>query len=532
MLSVLSDKHKQRKHLSVLGRGFIGALSALLLLCSVSHAKSELDIDWTIAENPRIKEAIFSLHQGNYFEGINLLISLRSFSDLNEEADLSELLLGTLYLAYGMPNEATEIFLDLLDRGTNTITQEQLWFHVAKIQYQRGNYDKAEKSLSHIKNRFTKELGEQQTFLEALLLMRRSQYKLAVEKLKTVKSNSEWSLYSLYNLAVSFAKIGRKEESTATFEIISKLKGKNTKEMQALQDKSNLALGYIYLNDNDPNRARQYMQNVQLNGPLTNKALLGLGWSYSAMNQHKKSLVAWMELTDREKTDASVLESYLSIPYAYGKLEAFGQAINGYEKAITMYKASTGEIDKLIGRINDGDLLKPLLDIDSEKKVATGDLVMSLSDKVDRQYLMFILASHEFQEAYKSYREVKELSEKLLLWESTIDKFRGISTTFRDAYMDRILRQQAQTDQILDELEEYIKTITINSLTYQKNRIESFIAKARFSMAQIYDKSTRDNFNEPQATEEETGGDVKLQPEAESPAKPPKDAAKKPGNAL
>lgn len=467
-------------------------LFSFSLLCLIPlNANAELDLDWNIAQNPRIKEAVFDLHQGNYFTGINRLIALRSFANLGEEEEITELLLGTLYLEYGMPKEATEIYLDLLDKGTNTITQEQLWFQVATIQYKRGDYQAALKSLTHIRGNLGNKLGEQQILLEALLLMRQNQFSQAIEVLKDIKSNSEWSLYSLYNMAISLAKVGRKEDSIATFEIVSQLTGKNSIELQALKDKASVALGYIFLNDNDPNRAKFYMQQVQLNGPLSNKALLGLGWTYSALSQHKKSLVAWMELTSRENTDTSVLEAYLAIPFAYSKLEAMNQSLNGYENAVDVFSVGKDRISNLITAIQNGNLLKPLLDGVNSKKISPETLFSSLPDKTQRNYLMYVFASNEFQEALKSYKELKFLSQRLLEWESTIEKFHGISSTFREAYMDRILQQQAQTDKTLDELEDYLKNVAVSSLEIQKDKIEKYISKAQFSMARIFDRSTQ-----------------------------------------
>jgi len=459
------------------------------------NAHADLDMDWTIIKNPRIKEAVLDLHQGNYFVGINRLIALRSYADLGEEEELTELLLGTLYLAYGMPKQATEIYLDLLDKGTNTITQEQLWFHVAKILYQRADYDAAEKSLTHIKGNLEGELGEQQLFLQALLLMRKNQYGPAADTLNKIKSNSELSIYALYNLAVSLSKIGRKEESIATFDAISKISGSNDNELQALKDKASVALGYIYLNDNTPDKAKYYMQQVQLKGPLSNKALLGLGWTYSALNQHKKSLVAWMELTRRAKTDPSVMEAFITIPYAYSKLEAMGQSLAGYEIAVTEYKNAETRLNKLIAAIRKGEIIKPILSQPRGLKLTQDNIILKLSNSTDRQYLMYVISSHEFQEAYKSYMELKFLSKRLLEWETTIEKFHGISSTFREAYMDRILKQQAQTDKTMDELEDYMNGIAISSLELQKDRTLKLISKAQFSMARIFDST---NINTPE----------------------------------
>ncbi len=474
-------------------RNTLYAIGLILLATCITpiNAQAGLDIDWRVVQDPRIKEAVFDLHQGNYFTGINRLIALRSYGNLEEEAELAELLLGTFYLAYGMPAESTEIYLDLLDKGTDTITQEQLWFHVAKTQYQRASYAAAEKSLTHIKGNLGSKLGEQQILLETLLLMRKNQFGKAVDLLQQINSSSEFSLYAYYNLAVSLAKVGRREDSIKTFEAISNIGGSNDSEMNALKDKSNVALGYIYLNNSEPQKAKYYMQQVQLQSPLANKALLGLGWSYSALNEHKKSLVAWMELTSRAKNDSSVMEGYLAIPHAYEKLKALSQSLQEYEKAIQNYKKSQTRIDKLITAINKNGLLTPILNQPRDRKLNLKKLILTIPEPSDRKHLMYIFASNEFQEAFKSYNELKFLSKRLLTWETTIEKFHGISTTFREAYMDRILQQQAQTDKTLDELEDYIKTVAINSLQVQSNKITKFISKAKFSMARIYDESNQ-----------------------------------------
>ena len=471
-------------------------LTFLISCITSTNAQASLDIDWRVVQNPRIKEAVFDLYQGNYFIGINRLIALRSYGNLEEEEDLAELLLGTFYLAYGMPAESTEIYLDLLDKGNNTITQEQLWFHVAKTQYQRANYAAAEKSLTHIKGNLGSKLGEEQILLETLLLTRKNQYSKAVDLLQQINSSSEFSLYAYYNLAVSLAKVGRKEDSIKTFEAISEIGGSNDSEMNALKDKSNVALGYIFLNNSEPEKAKYYMQQVQLQSPLSNKALLGLGWSYSALNEHKKALVAWMELASRTETDTSVMEAYLAIPFAYEKLKALGQSLQVYEKAIENYENNQTRIDKLITSINKGGLLTPILNQPRSRKLDLKNLILTIPEPSDRKHLMYIFASHEFQEAFKSYNELKFLAKRLLTWETMIEKFHGISTTFREAYMDRILQQQAQTDKTLDELEDYIKTVAINSLQVQSNKIATFISKAKFSMAQIYDESNRHSAEE------------------------------------
>ena len=58
-------------------------------------------------------------------------------------------------------------------------------------------------------------------------------------------------------------------------------------ELLALKDRANLALGFAYLQANEPAKARVALERVRLNGPYSNKALLGTGWADAALGDYK-----------------------------------------------------------------------------------------------------------------------------------------------------------------------------------------------------------------------------------------------------
>ena len=97
-------------------------------------------------------------------------------------------------------------------------------------------------------------------------------------------------------------------------------------ELLALRDKANLALGFAFLQAQQPEKARAALQRVRLNGPQSNKALLGLGWADTALGRYRDSLTPWMELRSRNLLDSAVQESYLAVPYALAKLDATAPA--------------------------------------------------------------------------------------------------------------------------------------------------------------------------------------------------------------
>ena len=58
-------------------------------------------------------------------------------------------------------------------------------------------------------------------------------------------------------------------------------------ELLALRDRANLALGFAYLQANQPEQARVPLERVRLNGAYSNKALLGLGWADAATGDYQ-----------------------------------------------------------------------------------------------------------------------------------------------------------------------------------------------------------------------------------------------------
>ena len=61
--------------------------TAILLLFSSYAHSAELDVDWGIIEDPRIREALFDLYEDNFFSGIIRLVTNRTYSDLAGEQD-------------------------------------------------------------------------------------------------------------------------------------------------------------------------------------------------------------------------------------------------------------------------------------------------------------------------------------------------------------------------------------------------------------------------------------------------------------
>jgi hypothetical protein len=189
---------------------------------------------------------------------------------------------------------------------------------------------------------------------------------------------------------------------------------------------------------------------VRLNGPYSNKALLGAGWAEAALGNYQGALTPWMELRSRDVLDAAVQESYLAVPYAYMKMNANAQSAEYYEGAVKSFDTENARIDAAIAHIRQGDMLREVLASGPPRTGAEAPLVhgwfrdvKSLPRTAEAPYLYALLAGHDFQEGVKNYRDLVYLDSTLERWGDSMDAYQDMIETRERAYAERLPRVDA-----------------------------------------------------------------------------------------
>src|SRR5690606_25185207 len=100
---------------------------------------------------------------------------------------------------------------------------------------------------------------------------------------------------------------------------------------------------------------------VRLNGPFSNKALLGVGWSDAESADYRAALAPWLALRERSLLDSAVQESLLAVPYAFAQLGADKQAADHYVDAIDAFGNEIARLSASIESIENGRLITELL---------------------------------------------------------------------------------------------------------------------------------------------------------------------------
>jgi len=377
-------------------------------------------------------DVLFHFFQDDYF---GALVRLEAASDLGRmpHHDVeAELLSGGLYLSLGLHAEATRIFNRVLDGSVPGSVRDRARFYLARIGYQRGYYDQAWDSLRKIDGTLPGSLESERRLLEANVLMAQQRYADAAAVLRSAPAD-DWGAYARFNLGVALVRSGDPVEGQRWLEAVGTMPAVADEQL-SLRDRANLALGFARLQQREAEAAAAALARVRLDGPFTNRALLGLGWAESDAKHPDRALVPWLELRERRLLDSAVQESYLAVPYAYAQLASNGQAAEQYRYAIEAYGKEARRIDQSVGAIRAGGFLESMLEA-----APAGDAVgwlwqlQKLPDAPQTRYLYHLLASHEFQEGLKNYRDLRIMQRNLEGWRESLAAFDEMVTTREQA---------------------------------------------------------------------------------------------------
>ena len=384
-------------------------------------------------------DVLFHLYQGDDFEAITRLTAYQQWNLIPHHEDDGQLLLGGLYLSLGMHNEAGERFQTLLTQDVPTGVRNRAWFYLAQVWYARGYLDKAEDALGRIQGKLSPELEAQKEHLYANVLMYQGKFDEAIRQLVMWKGSPAWSAYARFNLGVALVRQKRLADADPFLTAVGTMYAE-TPEMLALKDRANLALGFADLQADQPAKAKTALERVRLNGPYSNKALLGTGWADAALGDYKAALNPWMELRGRNLLDAAVQESLLAVPYAFGKLSANSQSAEYYETAVQSYDAETVRLDDAITRIRGGSLLEQVISSEKESRYGWFWQLKNIPEAPESRYLYTVLAGHDFQEGLKNYRDLVYMAHTLDKWGDSMEAFGDMIDTRERAYGQRLPR--------------------------------------------------------------------------------------------
>ena len=250
-------------------------------------------------------DVLFHFFKDDYFEALVRLEVSQELERMPAHAAEAELLAGGLYLSLGMHAEATRRFERLLAGPVPQSVSDRAHFYLARIGFQRGYLEEAARSLSRIRAPLPGDLEPERRLLAANVLMAQGRFAEAATSLEGWTDGGDWANYARFNLGVALVRSGDPARGRQLLETVGAMDARS-EEQFALRDRANLALGFALLQERQPDPAAAALSRVRLEGPFTNRALLGLGWAEADAARPQRALVPWMELRGSAVVDAAV----------------------------------------------------------------------------------------------------------------------------------------------------------------------------------------------------------------------------------
>jgi tetratricopeptide (TPR) repeat protein len=410
---------------------------------SLSSAAVASDMEHTVDELA-YGVALYDFYQGNYFSSITDILVAKENKMIIDENKSAELLLGSLYLSYGMQEQAHKIFNDIAINETREIPKnilDQAWFHIGKEHYITGNEEDSKQALLSIDSdqRSTLDSVHESERLNILsdIYIHNHQYDDALQMLTLFPEGSTWKEYTQFNLGVDLIKNDQPDDGMSLLEDLAKSRSSNI-ELGILHDQANLALAATYAKLGKPESSIKYFENIKLRNPQSNSALLGLGWVKFKAASYDDALSVWLELAGRSKSDTDVQEALMLIPYTLEKRGEKLKALGQYDFAVETYVQQLKNVENIKAFIEQGEVINMLkTSAVSEASLNSREVITMMGPELS-DYLFKLIASNEFKQAVNSYRELAVLTNSLTKWEQTIPSLNLVLDEKINTYKNRL----------------------------------------------------------------------------------------------
>ncbi|MFZ2986557.1 tetratricopeptide repeat protein, partial [Ideonella sp.] len=451
-------------------------------------------------EAPHYGDVLFRFYQDQTLGALTTLMVSQHFQRLGQHDDEAEVLRGGLMLAYGMHREAGEVFSRLIERNTAPGVRNRAWFYLAQVRFARGLAEPARDALARIDGPLQPVLEDERQLLQAqvqLALNDPAGAAKALEALATapgrsatetvataqaaarsaynpppdvtrswisrvqdwllqpfrgsdaqVRTQADAQLFARFNLGVALIRGGDAAGGQRWLDELGQMPAAN-EEQRTLRDRANLALGFGALQRNEPEAARKWLERIRLEGPVSNKALLGFGWAAMALKQPQQALLPWRALVARDDTDAAVMEARIALPFALAELGAEAEALTGYRSALTGFDEEAGRIDASMASLRTGNWLADLLERDAAGEMRWRDplaRVGQLPTLAHGRQLAPVLASHDFQEGFKTWRDLRFLQQNLRDWQAQLSSFSDMLAQRQARFAERLPEVRGEAD--------------------------------------------------------------------------------------
>lgn len=393
-------------------------------------------------KDPYLAEAFYYARQGDYFEAVARLdAELRQHYGVDEpqldtlhfQINDAEFAVGDFELSYRMHLKAGRALKAVSEGNVAPVVRNEALYRLARIYFQKSQNIDALHAIERIEGELPAGIVDEAAFLRGQIYLASGRLGDAERIFSVLQGKKGFAGFADYNLGIAQLLQNRREEGVLS---LARAGAADSRErgVAEIRDKSNLLLASRFMDEGQFQDAQYYFDRVSLEGPFSNRALLGYGWAEVKQEHYARALVPWSILAEREVTDLSVQEALLGVPYVYSKLGLYGKSAMLYNQAISAFDSELARLDASIKSIGSGKFLAALLREEIKQDKDWLIKLRELDDAPETYYLMPLLASHDFQLSLQNYLDLDALLQKLDSLDGDIAAFGDIVAVRRQYY--------------------------------------------------------------------------------------------------
>ena len=440
-------------------------LAVCLSLLLAATAWGRLDQAHKVQE-PAYGEVAYLYLQGEYFAALTRAqMALERGEVQHHRADL-QVLLGAMYSAYGMPEDAEQVFSALLDTQVSDSVAQRAWVHLAGLYYRQGKYPEALQTLDNQIGEPPSDLAETYFSLRAKVLMRLGRYEEAAESLDAFANDNALNAYLRYNLAISWINGEHPSLGQAWLWQLANLPPGKA-ETDALKDKAMLALSIYMLRSGQEPRALQVLSAARAEGPFADESMMLYVRALLIENQASRALPVLQRLDQLSIQRRAVQEAQLAIPILYDQLGNQKQAKAGFEAAIARFDSLDAYLEGVEARIASGDWFSDMVG-EPQWSTAMDPVPVFLPQRVNSFPTFYSwFATAGFQQGWNQYHELMRQQNLLSLWQQKMPALNAL-----------LAAQENKRDAMRPQARALLKRLSSQAFQGRLTRLERRFAQA------------------------------------------------------
>ncbi|WOH38953.1 hypothetical protein RI844_06965 [Thalassotalea fonticola] len=397
---------RQKVQPSCLRNPLVVCLTAALAVSSVTPLTQAMATEADINKTGELRQielqtgsAVFNYFNGDYFAALTQL-AVNDKKGVIDASGKGELLKAGLELHYDMDTDAGRIYAEQLLTKANASVEpgykDQVYFTFAKALYQKQQYQKAQSALSHVGTQLASQYQDEFYFVSAQTALKLDDVTAAINAKNNINKASIYHRYLAFNHAMALLKHDDKNKALNELEkvidlnpVVMATDGDDryvqsieiTDEFEALVDRANLTMGYLYIEQGENTLALAAFKRVSLSSLDSDAAMLGYGWAAMNDKSHQTALAVWQKLSAQPQQTPFVREAIIAIGYAYEQMHDKERAYTAYQQAISSFAKQQQLLDTELAKINANEA--------ATDRATNGNF--SENSKAESQYILSLL---------------------------------------------------------------------------------------------------------------------------------------------